>query len=58
MSREKDEVLQLAPEGNVITKIQNIVNQPMALEFLGLDDKAKYVESDLETVTINKLQKF
>lgn len=28
------------------------------LEFLGLDEKAKYVESDLETAIINKLQKF
>ena len=28
------------------------------LEFLGLDEKAKYVESDLETAIISKLQKF
>ena len=58
LSREKDQVLRLASEGNVITKPQDIVKQPAVLEFLGLDEKAKYVESDLETAIINKLQKF
>ena len=50
--------MRLASEGNVITKPQDIVKQPTVLEFLGLDEKAKYVESDLETAIINKLQKF
>lgn len=58
LSREKDEVMRLASEGNVIIKPQDIVKQPTVLEFLGLDEKAKYVESDLETAIINKLQKF
>lgn len=58
LSREKDEVIRLASEGNIITKPQDIVKQPTVLEFLGLDEKAKYVESDLETAIINKLQKF
>jgi len=44
-------------KGNVITKPQDIVKQPTVLEFLGLEEKAKYVESDLETAIINKLQK-
>jgi len=58
LSRDKDEVMRLAKEGNVITKPQDIVKQPTVLEFLGLEEKAKYVESDLETAIINKLQKF
>ncbi len=58
LSREKDEVMRLASEGNVIARPQDIVKQPTVLEFLGLDEKAKYVESDLETAIINKLQKF
>lgn len=58
LSRDKDEVIRLAKEGNVIAKPQDIVKQPTVLEFLGLDEKAKYVESDLETAIINKLQKF
>ncbi len=55
LSRDKDEVMRLAKEGNVITKPQDIVKQPTVLEFLGLEETAKYVESDLETVIINKL---
>lgn len=58
LSRAKDEVMRLASEGNVIVKPQDIVKQPTVLEFLGLDEKAKYVESDLETAIINKLRKF
>lgn len=58
MSREKEEILRLASEGNVVTRPQDIVKQPTVLEFLGLDEKAHYVESELETAIINKLQKF
>ena len=58
LSREKGEVLRLASEGNIVTRPQDIVKQPTVLEFLGLDEKAKFVESDLETAIINKLQKF
>ena len=58
LSREKEDVLRLASEGNVITRPQDIVKQPTVLEFLGLDEKTHYVESDLETAIIDKLQKF
>lgn len=58
LSREKEKVRRLASEGNVITKPQDIVKQPTVLEFLGLDEKEQYMESDLETAIINKLQKF
>ncbi|MBQ8118862.1 MAG: DUF1016 family protein [Lachnospiraceae bacterium] len=58
LSREKDEVLRLATEGNIIEKPQDIIKQPTVLEFLGLEEKAKYLESDLETAIIDKLQKF
>ena len=56
LSREKGEVLRLASEGNIVTRPQDIVKQPTVLEFLGLDEKARFVESDLETAIINKLQ--
>lgn len=58
LSRDKTEVLRLAKEGNVIEKPQDIVKQPTVLEFLGLEEKAKYTESDLEAAVIDKLQKF
>lgn len=58
LSRDKSEVLRLASEGNVIESPQDVVKHPTVLEFLGLDEKTAYVESDLETAIINKLQKF
>lgn len=58
LSREKDEVMRLASEGLVITKPADIVKQPTVLEFLGLEEKAAYSETDLETALIDKLQKF
>ena len=58
LSREKEEVLRLASEGNIVAKPQDIIKQPTVLEFLGMDEATKYVESDLETAIINKLQKF
>lgn len=50
--------MRLATEGNVITKPEDIIKQPTVLEFLGMEEKAKYSETDLETALINKLQKF
>lgn len=54
MSRDKEGVLRLVTEGNVIAKPENIIKQPTVLEFLGMEEKAKYSE----TALINKLQKF
>lgn len=50
--------MRFASENNAITKPQDIVKQPAVIEFLVLDEKAKYVEYDLKTAIINKLQKF
>ena len=58
LSRDKNGVLRLAKEGNVIEKPEDIIKQPTVLEFLGMEEKAKYSETDLETALINKLQKF
>lgn len=51
LSRDKDAVMRLAREGNVIANPRDIVKQPTVLEFLGLEEKAEYSESDLETAT-------
>ncbi len=58
LSRDKDEVMRLAKEGIIVETPQDIVKQPTVLEFLGLEEKASYSESDLETALIDKLQKF
>ncbi len=58
LSRNKNEVVKLSKEGIVVTSPQDIVKQPTVLGFLGLEEKASYSETDLETALINKLQKF
>lgn len=58
LSRNKDEVMRLAQEGNIIEKPADIVKQPTVLEFLGLEEQSKYSETDLESAIIDKLQKF
>lgn len=58
LSRDKQEVMQLANEGQVVTKPTDIIKQPTVLEFLGLEEKAAYKESDLESAILDKLQKF
>ena len=58
LSRNKDKVMRLAQEGNVIEKPADIVKQPTVLGFLGLEESEKFSETDLESAIIDKLQKF
>ena len=58
LSRDKEKVLELSQKGQLIEKPQDIVKDPYILEFLGLDEKAIYSESDLETAIINHIEKF
>lgn len=58
LSRDKAEVMKLAQKGQVIEKPQDILKNPITLEFLGLEEKATYSESDLEHAIISKLQHF
>ncbi len=58
LSKDKEEVMKLAQEGIVVTTPQDIVKQSTVLEFLGLEEKPSYSESDLESALIDKLQKF
>jgi predicted nuclease of restriction endonuclease-like (RecB) superfamily len=58
LSRDKDEILRLAREGQVIEKPQDMLKNPLVLEFLDLAERPSYSETDLETALINKLSKF
>jgi hypothetical protein len=50
LSRDKAGVKRLAEKGQIITKPEDALKEPYVLEFLGLDEKAGYSESDLENV--------
>lgn len=58
LSKDRTGVLELSQKGQTIQKIQDAVKEPYVLEFLGLDESAKYSENDLETAIINNLEKF
>ncbi len=58
LSRDKDGVKQLAHKGQVIAKPEDALKEPYVLEFLGLEEKAGYSESDLESAIIGNLERF
>lgn len=58
LSRDKQGVRQLANEGHIIVKPEDMLKEPYVLEFLGLDEKTGYSESDLETAIIDQLEHF
>ena len=58
LSRDKEGILKLAKEGQIIEKPKDIIKDPYILEFLGLPEMHQYSESDLEEQIINKLEHF
>jgi predicted nuclease of restriction endonuclease-like (RecB) superfamily len=58
LSRDKAGVRRLAEKGHLVTRPEDILKDPYVLEFLGLDDKAGYSESDLETAIISQIEHF
>ncbi len=58
LSRDKEEVMRLAREGQKIQKPTDILKNPFTLEFLGLKAETAYSEKNLETAIISKLQDF
>lgn len=58
LSRDKDAVKRLAQEGQIITRPEHVLKEPLVLEFLGLDEHADYSESDLESTLITHLKTF
>ena len=58
LSRKKDEVMRLAQEGQTVEKPEDIIKNPLTLEFLGLKPETVYTESKLENAIISKMQQF
>ena len=58
LSRNKDEVIRLAREGQTIEKPSDVIKSPFTLEFLGLKPDVSYSESKLENAIIDKMQQF
>ena len=58
LSRDKDEVIRLANEGQVIEKPSDIIKNPLVLEFLGLKPETAYSETQMESAILDKLESF
>jgi predicted nuclease of restriction endonuclease-like (RecB) superfamily len=58
LSRDKAGVKRLAEKGQLVTKPEDILKEPLVLEFLGLDEKSGFSETDLESALISHLEKF
>ncbi len=58
LSRDKEGILKLAKDGQIIEKPKDIIKDPYILEFLGLPELHQYSESELEERIINKLEHF
>jgi predicted nuclease of restriction endonuclease-like (RecB) superfamily len=58
LSRDKKGIRRLAKEGQVVGQPQDLLKAPLVLEFLGLDEQARYSESDLESAVINQIERF
>jgi predicted nuclease of restriction endonuclease-like (RecB) superfamily len=58
LSRDKEDIKQLARRGQIIEKPTDILKDPYVLEFLDLPEQQRYSESDLEQALIDKLEHF
>ena len=58
LSKDKEAILRLAQEGQTINKLDDIIKNPLTLEFLGLKPDASYSETKFENAIIDKLQQF
>jgi len=58
LSRDKEGILKLSEEGQIIEKPKDLIKDPYILEFLGLPELPQYSESQLEEEIINKLEHF
>lgn len=57
-SKDKQGLLRLVTKGQEITTPADIFKDPVVIEFLGLPESPRLVESDLETALIDNLQAF
>jgi predicted nuclease of restriction endonuclease-like (RecB) superfamily len=57
-SRDKKGLMELATKGQEISTALDVFKDPVVIEFLGLPESEKLVESDLERALLNHLQSF
>lgn len=58
VSKDKQGVLQLAHNGQQVQTPEDVVKDTYTLEFLGIEDKNRYKEKEMEDKLIDKMQMF
>jgi len=58
LSREKEEVLELAKRGEIVTTPEEMVRDPYVFEFLGLKEESVATEQQLESALLEHLKDF
>jgi predicted nuclease of restriction endonuclease-like (RecB) superfamily len=58
LSKDKKGLMKLATKGHNVQQPANVFKDPVVIEFLGLPESPRLVETDLEQALINNLQSF
>ena len=58
LGRDKKGIRRLAREGHTVEQPSDLLKEPLVLEFLGLDGRSRYSESELESAIINQIERF
>ncbi len=58
LSKDKEGVLKLAKQGNIIENPQDLIKDPFVLDFLNIPEQYQYLENELEEKIISNLQQF
>jgi predicted nuclease of restriction endonuclease-like (RecB) superfamily len=58
LSRDKEGIRRLAQVGQTVGNARDLMKEPLVLEFLGLDERTRYSESDLESAIIGQIERF
>ena len=58
LSEDKDRILELAQEGQVLKTGKDLVKDPFVLEFLDIKENTDYLETDLEKNILKHLKEF
>jgi len=58
LSRDQDGIRQLAQQGQIVSQANDLLKEPLVLEFLGLSEQVRFSESELEAAIISQIEHF
>lgn len=58
LSRDKKGIRKLAQKGQAVESIADVLKEPFVLEFLGLEERRRYSENDLESAILDHIECF